>query len=150
MKPWFEGSGPVDITLAELKTNLADPAAYYLGVVNRMPGLNSADLVERGPGGITIETDEGLMNRSRIRKEEEPDRVVLECREVYQAGKALTITSFYSEEFRREGDIIVHRLVINGVRAPGFLGFFYRTFGGSAVGKAYMKAARKHLGNRDP
>ncbi len=140
MSIWFEGTGEVESTIDQVKRALDNLGEYFVGVIALMPGLTSVELVDEGNDSVTIRTNEGLMQRTGIVKRFEPDRVVVEFNEEYVAGSKVTTTSHFFDEFISSGAGVTHRTVISNVAAPGFLGFFYRRFGSSKMGNAFLKA----------
>ncbi len=145
MSEWFEGQGQIRCGLEEVQQGLESPGETFVGVIRHMPGLTTVELVEEAPGSVTIRTDEGLMTRSNIVARRVEESLVLEYDERYDAGKRVSVTSHYLEEFTPDQVGVRHRLVISGVEAPGFLGYFYRHFGSSSIGKATLAAYRTHF-----
>ena len=145
MSVWFEGSGEINSDIRDVKRALENPGELYLGIVSLMPGMTSVELVEQGSDSVTIRTNEGLMNRTKISKHLDPDRVVLECDERYEAGSKVSATSHFVDEFTPSDNGVLHRLVISDVKAPGFLGFFYQRFGSSKMGNAFLTAYKAHF-----
>jgi hypothetical protein len=146
MSSWFEGQIEIECDVELIKRSLDDPGEHFVGIVRHMPGLTSVDLVEQGDGVATIRTNEGLMTRSTIDIQVEDDRVVVEFDEEYEAGNKMTARSHYRDEFTSTDSGVRYQTTISGVEAPGVLGFFYRTFGSSSIGKAVLKATRQHFG----
>ena len=145
MSVWFEGSCEVDCDIGQVKRALENPGELYAGIVRRMPGLSSVELVEQGDDSVTIRTNEGLMTRSNISKRVEADHVVVEFDERYEAGSKVTTTSHFSEDYTTGDTGVTYRLVMSNVEAPGFLGFFYQRFGSSKTGNAFLQACKAHL-----
>jgi hypothetical protein len=110
-----------------------------------MPGLTSVALVEQGNDFVTIRTNEGLMKRTNISKRIEAGSVVVEFDEEYQAGSMVTANSHYLDEFTTSGTGVKHRTVFSDVEAPGLLGFFYRNFGKSSIGKAVLNSYKTYF-----
>ena len=144
-KKWFEGSGIIKCNLQELKLAIENPGKFYEGVVSFMPGLTSVKLLEQGKDFVIIETNEGLMKRTNIRKTILPDGVVIEFDEEYQAGRMVTANSHFLEEFKATKEGLNHRTEISDVTAPGILGFFYRSFGSKSIGNAILKSHKTYL-----
>lgn len=142
---WFEGSNNLQLDLPRLEKSQEDMGQYFSGVISFMPGMTSVKLIEQGDDFVTIQTNEGIMKRTNISKRTENDKIVIEFDEEYQAGKTITTNSHFLHEFRKEGNIIAHELVISSLKAPGFLGFFYRNFGSKNIGKAFLDAHKKYL-----
>ena len=140
MSVWFEGRGQVDCDLQQVKRSFDSYGEHYLGVIRLMPGLTSVELLEQGPDSVIIKTNEGLMTRTNITKRIDDESVVVEFDEAYEAGSKVTVTSHFTDEFTTSGTGVTHRTVISDVMAPGFLGFFYRRFGSSKMGNAFLKA----------
>ena len=76
MSTWFEGRGEIDCGLERVARCLEDLGAHHLGVIGRMPGLSTVEVVEQGLDFVTLRTNEGAMKRTAISKRIEPDRVV--------------------------------------------------------------------------
>lgn len=145
MAIWFEGEQEIACDLSRVETATDDLAAYFLGVVRHMPGLNRVELLEQGEGFVHIETNEGLMKRTGLTRSVAEGRIVVEFDEVYEAGSKITVTSHYVDTFEAaDGGVTIHTR-IDGVEAPGFLGFFYRNLGSASIGKAVLQAHRGHL-----
>jgi len=142
---WFEGSGDIDCSIGEVKQALENHGELFVGIVSRMPGMTSVELVKQGSDSATIRTNEGLMTRSNISKRVEAERVEIEFDEKYEAGSKVTATSHFSDEFTTSNKGVAHRLVISDVEAPGFLGFFYQRFGNSKTGNAFLAAYKGYL-----
>ncbi len=71
--------------------------------------------------------------------------MTVEFDEEYQAGSKVTVTSHFVHEFVAADRGLTHRLVVRDVAAPGFLGFFYRKFGGSKMGTALLAAEKAYF-----
>lgn len=140
MSDWFSGDSEIDSTIQQVKVAFEDLGGHYAAVVALMPGLTSVELVEQGSDSVTIRTNEGLMKRTNIGRRIENDGLVVEFDEEYQAGSKLTVTSHFLEEFVPSATGVTLRLVVRDVEAPGFLGFFYKRFGGSKMGNALLAA----------
>ena len=145
MSAWFEGDSEIDCDIRQLKDALEDQGEHYVGVISLMPGMTSVELVEQGTDFVTIKTNEGLMRRTNISKQIDAERVVVEFDEEYEAGSKVTTTSHFSDEFTTSDTGVTHRLVVSDVEAPGFLGFFYRTFGSSKTGNAFLTAYKAYF-----
>jgi len=148
MSVWFEGTNDIACDIQQAKLAAADPGEYFAAIVRLLPGMTSVDLVEQDADSVTIRTNEGLMVRSGISTREEPDGVVMEFDEQYQAGSRVTVNTHFMDEFTASDSGMAHRLVMSNVAAPGFLGFFYRKFGGSKMGKGYLTAYKAHFERR--
>ena len=145
MSVWFEGDNEIHCSIEAVKHALENPGEHYVGVISLMPGMTSVELVEQGTEFVTIRTNEGLMKRTNISKTIEAERVAVEFDEKYEAGSAVTTTSHFSDEFTANGTGVTHRVVMSDVDAPGFLGFFYRTFGSSKTGNAFLTAYKAYF-----
>lgn len=142
---WFEGSCAIDCGIGRVRHALENLGELYVGTVSLMPGLTSVELVEQENDYVTIRTNEGLMKRSNISKHIEADRVIVDFDERYEAGSKVTTTSHFSDEFTTSATGVTYRLVMSDVEAPGFLGFFYRRFGGSKTGNAFLAAYKAYF-----
>jgi hypothetical protein len=140
-----EGENDIDCSIQDVQHALENPGEHFVGVVGLMPGMTSVELVEQGPDFVAIRTNEGLMKRTNISKRIEGERRVDGVRREYQAGSAVTTTSHFSDEFSANGTGVTHRVVMSDVDAPGFLGFFYRTFGRSKTGNAFLTAYKAYF-----
>jgi hypothetical protein len=140
MAVWFDGASEIKGSLEQVKTVLQDHGEHYVGVTSLMPGLTSVELVDQGSDSVTIRTNEGLMKRTNITKRYEPDSVVVEFDEEYVAGSRVTATSHFHHQFTPGDTKVLHRIVISNVAASGFLGFLYKRFGSSRMGKAFLTA----------
>lgn len=145
MSVWFEGEGEIDRTIEQVKGSLQDLGRHFVGVVGLMPGLTTVELVEQGEGFVTIETNEGMMNRTNITTTMTADGVVIEFDEVYEAGSKVTAHSHFREEFTSTASGVKHHLVMSDVEAPGFLGFFYQRLGSKSIGKAVLQSNKSYL-----
>lgn len=147
MSVWFEGDCEVHCTIRQVEAALEDIGEFFVGAVSLMPGLTSVDLVEQGGDFVTIQTNEGLMKRTNISKSIEAESVAVEFDEEYVAGSRVTAKTHYLDEFTTSDTGVTHRLVLSDLDAPGFLGFFYRTFGSSSIGKGSLTAHKAYLEN---
>jgi hypothetical protein len=128
-----------------LKHSIENHGSFYKDVVSFMTGITSVELLEQGSDYVIIKTNEGIMKRTNISKRIEPDSVVIEFDEEYQAGRMVTANSHFFDEFFTTENGIIHRTVISDIKAPGFIGFFYRTFGSASIGKAVLKSYKAYL-----
>jgi hypothetical protein len=149
MSVWFEGANKIECNIQHVKQALEDYGEHYVGVISLMPGLTSVTLVEQGSDFVTIRTNEGLMKRTNISKLIEAERVVVEFDEEYQAGSMVTTNSHFLDEFTTSDTGVTHRTVITGVEAPGLMGFFYRTFGKSNTGNAFLNSYQACFGEHN-
>ena len=150
MSVWFEGYSEIECNIQQVKQALENHGEFYVGVISLMPGLTSVELVEQGSDFVTIKTNEGLMKRTNITKSIEADSVVVESDEEYQAGSKVTTQSHFLDEFTTSDAGVTHRTVISGVEAPGLLGFFYRKFGSSNTGNAFLKSYKTYFEKQNP
>ena len=150
MSVWFEGSIEIDCSIQQVKHSLDDTGELFVGVTSLMPGLNSVELVEQDTDVVIIRTNEGLMTRTKITKHIEVDRVVLEFDEEYQAGSLVTAKSHTMSQFTTGDAGVRNSIVISRVEAPGLLGFFYRTFGGSRIGRALLNSNKLFFERQNP
>ena len=150
MSIWFEGLNEIECTIQTVKHAFDNLGEHYSGVISLMPGLTSAEIVEEGSDFVIIKTNEGFMKRTNISKRLEADSVVVEFDEEYQAGSMATVKSHILDEFTTSDAGVMHRTVISGVEAPGFLGYFYRIFGKSRIGKALLKSYKTYFEKQNP
>jgi hypothetical protein len=145
MSIWFKGSGDIECSIEQVTQASENLGELFVGVVSLMPGLTSVELVEEGKDFVTIKTNEGLMKRTGISRRMEGQTVTIEFNEEYKAGSMVTARSHLLDEFTASGTHVEHRTEISDVKAPGFLGFFYRLFGSSSIGKAILKSYKAYL-----
>lgn len=145
MNTWFKGASEISCTTQKVGEAFRDPGHLYAAVVGLMPGMTSVELVDQGPDWVTIKTNEGLMKRTGLLADIADDSVVVEFDEEYQAGSRITFTSHMRSEFVPSSGGVTHHLVISDLVAPGFLGFLYRRFGRSKMGKAFLDSHRAHF-----
>ena len=150
MAIWFEGTAEIDCTIADVAASLLDRGEHHASVVRLMPGMTSVELTEQGPGVVILTTNEGVLRRTGLVVRAEPDRVVVESDEEYTAGRAVTATAHFLDEFTANPTGVTHHLVISEVSASGVLGFFYRTLGSSKTGNAFLTATAAYLGSLRP
>jgi len=142
---WFEGESEIQCDIEHVKRALDDHGEHYVGVISRMPGLTSVELVEQRSDFVTIKTNEGLMKRTNISKRIEAESVVVEFDEEYQAGSKITTNSHFLDEFSTSDTGVQHHTVISGVEAPGVLGFFYQKLGSSNIGDAFLTSYKAYF-----
>ena len=142
---WYEGSNEIDCSLETLDHSLNDFGSYFVGVIRHMPSMTSVDLVDQGADFVTIQTNEGLMKRTNISKKVDGDRIILEFDEEYQAQKAITTSAHFIDEFVVTDKGLSHRVSISKLKASGIMGFLYRNFGSSSMGKAFLSAHKSFL-----
>ena len=145
MSVWFEGNIAIECTIQRVEHALDNLGEHYVGVISLMPGLTSVELVEQGSDFVTIKTNEGLMRRTNISKRIEAESVIVEFDEEYQAGSMVTTKSHFLDEFTTSDTGVKHRTVMSGVEAPGLLGFFYRNFGSSNTGNAFLTSYKTYF-----
>lgn len=145
MSIWFEGSNEIECHIEQVKDAFENHGEHFVGVISLMPGMTTVELVEQGRDFVTIKTNEGLMKRTNISKRIEADSVVVEFDEEYQAGSKVTTNSHFLDEFSTSDTGVQHHSVISGVEAPGVLGFFYRKFGSSNIGDAFLTSYKAYF-----
>lgn len=145
MTVWFEGASPIACHLDDVKRAFSDPGQLYTGLVRLMPGLSSVVLLAQQPGSVWIQTSEGRMDRTNIKVTRQPDSLVVELDEVYQAGKRVTVTTHYRDVFTIQDGQVLHHTTLSDVSAPGMLGYLYRTFGSANTGQAVLDATRTYF-----
>ena len=150
MSAWFEGSNEIECNIQQVKHALENHGEHYVGVISLMPGLTSVELVEQGSDFVIIRTNEGLMKRTNITKLIEAESVVVEFDEEYQAGSKVTTKSHFMDEFTTSDSGVKYRTVISRVEATGLLGFFYRKFGSSNTGTAFLNSYKTYLEQQNP
>ena len=145
MSIWFEGTSEIECNIEQVKQALENHGEHYVGVISLMPGLASVELVEQGGDFVTIKTNEGLMKRTNITKRIEAERVVVEFDEECQAGSKVTTKSHFFDEFTTSDTGVKYHTVLSGIEAPGLLGFFYRNFGSSNTGNAFLTSYKAYF-----
>lgn len=140
MSTWFEGDNEIECTIEQVKSIVADLGEHFVAIVGLLPGMTSVELVSQDSDSVTIRTNEGMMKRTNITKDIEAESVVVEFDEEYSAGSRVTVMSHYLDEFSTRGSGVKHRLLVSDVEAPGLLGFVYKRFGASKIGKAHLTA----------
>ena len=150
MDIWFDGSNNIDCDIQKVKQSFENIGEHYVTIVGLMPGLSSVELVDQGADFVTIKTNEGYMKRTNISFRITDDSVVVDFDEEYKAGSMMTTKSHFSESFTSMNSSIEHRQVISNLTAPGFLGFFYRNFGNSNTGNAFLKSYKTYYEGNTP
>ena len=150
MSVWFEGSSEIECNIQQVKHAIEHLGEFFVGITGLMPGLAGVELVEQGSDFVIIRTNEGLMKRTNISKRIEAESVAVEFDEEYQAGSNITVKSRVSDDFMTSDTGIKHRTIISGVTASGLLGFFYRKFGKSSIGKALLRSYKTYFENQNP
>ncbi len=148
MTVWFEGTHEIACSIEDVKESVQDLGRHYEGMVGFMPGISSVELVDQASDSVTIRTNEGIMRRTGISTRVDADRVVIELDEEYEAGSRVTARSHFRDEFTADGSGVTLRVVISEVQAQGFLGWMYRTFGSSRMGKAFLAANADYFRER--
>lgn len=126
MSMWFDGTSGIECEFSDMTAALDDPGALFVGVVSRMPGMTTVGFVDQGNDSVSIETNDGSMQRMSFSREIEDQRVVLEFDEEYEAESRVTVASHFRHEFTAPVQGVDHRLVISNVSATGVLRFFLR------------------------
>ena len=149
MAIWFEGCNDIECTIQQVIKAIESLGDFTVGVVSLMPGLTSVELVEAGNNFVTIKTNEGLMKRERYSIRTESESVTVEFDEVYEAGSKMTAKTHFLDEFTATDTGVRHHTVLSDVEASGLMGFFYRNFGKSNIGNAFLKAFKTYLEQGD-
>lgn len=145
---WFKGSNQINCEIKDVKDSFANMGMHFTDVIKLMPGMKEVELIEQGNDYVTIKTNEGLMKRTNISINVEEEKITVEFDEEYKAGKTITTNSHFLDEFSVSNSLIIHHIVISNVKAPGFMGFFYKNFGSSNIGKAFMDAYENYLSSK--
>ena len=145
MKNWFEGSNLIECSFQSLERAIENHGSFYEGVVSFMSGISSVEILEQGTDYLVIKTNEGIMKRTKIKKSIAQDIISVEFDEEYKAGKMITTSSHFFDEFTSTENGIKHSTTITDVKAPGILGFFYRVFGSANIGKAVLISHKIYL-----
>lgn len=143
MSIWYDHSNIIECPLESIVDSCNEIGQHYVGVVALMPGLTSVELVSEQSNSVVIKTNEGLMKRNNISITNEKERLVIEYDEAYQAGKAINVESHVKDEFSTSDGGVKHRLVISDVKATGMMGFLYKNFGKSSIGKSLLGAYKE-------
>ena len=149
MSVWFEGSNEIDCDIEQVKQDIENHGEHYAGVIALMPGLVNVELVEHGDDFVIIRTNEGLMKRTNISKKIEAESVVVEFDEEYQAGSMVTTKSHFFDEFTKKNVGVKHRIIISNLVTSGVMGFFYKNFGKSNTGNAFLKTYKTFFEKRN-
>ena len=107
---WFDGSKEINTSLPEIENSLDDIGQFVLDVINLMPSMTSVKIIEQGHDFVTLETNEGIMNRTNISIEIAKEKIVIEFDEKYQAGKTITTNSHFIHEFKSTKNSVNHRI----------------------------------------
>ena len=148
MLVWFEGKNDIECDIQDVKRSFEDLGKHYVGVIGRMPGMTGVELLDQTSDSVSIKTNEGIMWRTNISTRVDAQSLTVELDEEYQAGSRVTTTSHFLDEFTTSDSGVSHRVVISDLAAPGFLGFFYRKFGSSKMGNAFLSAYATYFEQR--
>lgn len=144
-KIWFKGSDSIDCEFKRLVQAIENHGKFYEGVVGFMPGISHAELLEQGIDFLIIKTNEGIMKRTNMKKIITKDAISVEFDEEYRAGKMITTSTHFFDEFTSMRNGMIHKSTISDVKATGILGFFYTKFGGNKIGNAILKSHKIYL-----
>ena len=142
---WFEGTNEIQCNISDLKSSLKDIGHHYAGLISLMPGMTNVSLIDQGTDFVTIKTNEGLMERTNISISSDDEKIVVEFDEEYRAGTTVTTNSHFVNEFNADGDKVIQHIVVSNLKAPGFMGFFYRNFGSANMGKAFLDSYKSYF-----
>jgi hypothetical protein len=142
---WFEGINDIECNIENIKQSIDTYNELFVNVVRLTPGITSAEIIEKANKSITIKTNEGIMKRTNISTTINDESVILEFDEEYQVGQKIQVNTHYFHEFTVIGNNIKHRIILSDVKAPGFLGFFYRNFGKSNIGNSILNSYRDYF-----
>lgn len=142
---WFKGSGQINCDIQNVNHSLENLGEHFVGVTSLMSGMTSVELVEQGDDHMVLKTNEGLMKRRNISMIIEAERTIVEFDEEYKAGKTITTNAHFLIEFASNASGVEHRIVISDLTAPGFMGFFYKNFGSSSMGRAFLDTYKTYL-----
>ena len=143
---WFEDTSQINCKIDEVEKSLTDLGNHFKEVISKMAGMTTVELIEQGNDFVTIRTNEGIMKRTNISIVSDESKITVEFDEEYQAGKTITTNSHFVEEFEAKNNEIILRVEISNLKAPGFMGFFYRKFGSKNIGNAFLNAYESYLG----
>ncbi|MBT3422810.1 MAG: hypothetical protein HOF35_12560 [Bacteroidetes bacterium] len=145
---WFEGTTKISCNINDVEKSLNNLGEHFKEISSIMPGMTSVKLIEQGSDFVTIETNEGIMKRTNISIVSNKDKIIVEFDEEYQAGKTITTNSHFVKEFEEKNNEIRLRVEISNLKAPGFMGFFYRNFGSKNIGSSFLSAYENYLGKQ--
>lgn len=145
MDVWYEGCIDISCSLDQVENEYSDYGKIFVALVGCMPGITKVDLIETGTDFVVIETNEGTMKRTNIRRNSDDSKISVEFDEEYRAGSKVTGYTHYRDEFTLNGDSVRYCTILSDVRAGGFLGFLYRKFGNSNIGKAVLNSCKQHF-----
>ena len=144
-KIWFQDSTIMNCNIRIVNNSLNNLGEHYKKIISEMPGMTTVELIEQGNDCVTIKTNEGIMNRTNISVIAKEDDIIIEFDEEYKVGKTITANSHFVEKFNVLDNNVVLHLEISNLKAPGFLGFFYRNFGSKNIGSAFLASYKKLL-----
>ena len=142
---WFEGKNKIRCNLKDVEKSLSNIGKHYTDVLSLMSGMKSVELIDQGSTFVTIKTNEGLMKRTNISIVNTAEKIIIQFDEEYKAGKTITTNSHFLEEFSIIDNIVILRIIISNLKAPGFLGFFYKNFGSKNIGNAFLDSYKKYF-----
>ena len=143
---WFEDTIKINCNISDVEKSLSNLGVHFKEVISIMSGMSSVELIEQGTDFVTIKTNEGIMKRTNISMVSKKGKMTIEFDEEYQAGKTITTNAHFVEEFEEKDNEITLRVEISNLKAPGFMGFFYRNFGNKNIGNAFLNAYKNYLG----
>jgi len=147
MENWFEGKTEIDSSLELIHTAMADAGQTYVEIVSLMPGISEVELIDQGVDHVQIKTNEGTMLRNNIQVSSDDQHVTVEFDETYNAGRLVSTEAHFRDEFRHNASGIIYHTIISDLNAHGIMGFFFRKFGSSNTGQAFLAAWKTHLEN---
>ena len=142
---WFEDTTKINCNINDVENSLKNIGEHFKEVIKIMPGMTSVELIEQGSDFVTIKTNEGIMKRTNISIVSNEGKITVDFDEEYQAGKTIKTNSHFVEEFESQDNRIRLRVEISNLKAPGFMGFFYRNFGSKNIGDAFLRAYESYL-----
>ena len=143
---WFVDTNKIRCNINDVEKSLKNLGEHFKEVISIMPGMTSVELIEQGSDFVTIKTNEGIMKRTNISIVSNQGIITVEFDEEYQAGRTIKTNSHFVEEFEANDNELRLRVEISKLKAPGFMGFFYRNFGSKNIGNAFLNAYENHLG----
>ena len=142
---WFEDSNQINCKIKDVEDSITNLGKHFTELISLMPGMKEVALIEQGADYVKIKTNEGLMTRREISITKENEHIILEFNEEYQAGKTVNTNAHFFQKFEFNGNVINHHLVISDLTAPGFMGFLYKNFGSSNMGKAFLETYKTYF-----
>ena len=146
---WFEDTTKIICNINDVESSLNNIGEHFKEVIRIMPGMTSVELIEQGSDFVTLKTNEGIMKRTNISIVSNEGKIIVDFDEEYLAGKTIKTNSHFLEEFESQDNRIRLRVEISNLKAPGFMGFFYRNFGSKNIGNAFLRAYENYLGKSD-